>query len=97
MATLWRPVRRSGFRLDSTRSANRQVQSWVAPMLKGGEYLFGKFQLGAPLSLDINPSITQRESAKALGVSQGETNFCLKELIGKGWLELECWPKTPCK
>ena len=34
-----------------------------------------------------HPQATQRELAHALGVSVGKVNYCLKALIGKGWLK----------
>jgi len=35
-----------------------------------------------------NPQITQRELAKALGVSLGGINYCLKGLMERGWVKL---------
>ena len=37
--------------------------------------------------IEKNPSITQRELAKELGVSVGKANYCLKALIDKGWVK----------
>ena len=37
--------------------------------------------------IEENPSITQRELAKELGVSVGKVNYCLKALIDKGWIK----------
>ena len=37
--------------------------------------------------LQENPEVTQRELAEALGVSLGKTNYCLKALIGKGFVK----------
>ena len=37
--------------------------------------------------IEENPSITQRELAKELGVSVGKANYCLKALIDKGWVK----------
>jgi EPS-associated MarR family transcriptional regulator len=37
--------------------------------------------------IEANPSITQRELAKELGVSVGKVNYCLKALIDKGWIK----------
>ncbi|MCC5797751.1 MAG: MarR family EPS-associated transcriptional regulator [Methylophaga sp.] len=37
--------------------------------------------------VEENPEISQREIAKALGISLGKTNFCLKALIEKGVLK----------
>jgi EPS-associated MarR family transcriptional regulator len=37
--------------------------------------------------LEANPEISQRDMARALGVSLGRTNFCLKALIEIGLLK----------
>lgn len=37
--------------------------------------------------VEANPSISQRELARELGISLGKTNFCLKALIEKGLLK----------
>ena len=37
--------------------------------------------------LEENPDLTQRELAEALGISLGKANYCLKALIGKGWIK----------
>ena len=37
--------------------------------------------------LEANPEISQRDMARALGVSLGRTNFCLKALIERGLLK----------
>lgn len=37
--------------------------------------------------IESNPSISQRELAKQLGISLGKVNFCLKALIEKGLLK----------
>jgi len=38
-------------------------------------------------SIEENPEITQRELAQQLGVSLGKVNYCLKALIGKGFIK----------
>ena len=38
-------------------------------------------------ALECNPSASQRELAKQLGVSLGKVNYCLKALIDKGWVK----------
>ena len=35
-----------------------------------------------------HPDATQRQVATELGVSLGKANYCLKALIGKGWLKV---------
>ena len=37
--------------------------------------------------IEKNPSITQRELAREMGVSVGKANYCLKALIDKGWVK----------
>jgi MarR family transcriptional regulator, temperature-dependent positive regulator of motility len=37
--------------------------------------------------LEEHPAATQREVAGALGVSVGKANYCLRALIGKGWVK----------
>lgn len=37
--------------------------------------------------IEENPCISQRELAKAMGISLGKTNYCLKGLMDKGWLK----------
>jgi len=37
--------------------------------------------------LQANPSLSQRELAKSLGVSLGKTNFCVQALLAKGFLK----------
>lgn len=37
--------------------------------------------------LEANPEVSQRDLARALGVSLGRVNFCLKALIEKGLLK----------
>ena len=37
--------------------------------------------------LEASPHLTQREVARALGVSLGKVNYCLRALVGKGWVK----------
>ena len=39
--------------------------------------------------LQDNPDLTQRELAEKLGVSVGGLNYCLKALMGKGWVKMQ--------
>jgi len=39
--------------------------------------------------LEQQPDMTQRELAKALGVSLGKTHYLVKSLIQVGWIKLE--------
>lgn len=38
-------------------------------------------------TLDGNPSLSQRELARQLGISLGKTNYCLQALLEKGWIK----------
>lgn len=37
--------------------------------------------------LESNPEMSQRDMARALGISLGKTNYCLQALIRKGWIK----------
>jgi EPS-associated MarR family transcriptional regulator len=37
--------------------------------------------------LEVQPAISQRDLAKALGISLGKTNYCLKALLARGWIK----------
>jgi EPS-associated MarR family transcriptional regulator len=39
--------------------------------------------------LDASPRLTQRELARELGVSLGKANYCLRALIGRGFVKAE--------
>lgn len=47
--------------------------------------------------IEQNPSWTQRQLAKALGVSLGKTNYCLKALKEKGWVKWGNFSQNPNK
>ena len=47
--------------------------------------------------LEDNPDMTQRQLAESLGVSVGAANYCLKALVGKGWVKLENFQSNPNK
>lgn len=38
--------------------------------------------------LQTKPDINQRELAQQLGISLGGLNYCLKALVGKGWVKV---------
>lgn len=38
--------------------------------------------------LDEHPDASQRDLARALGVSLGKVNYCIRALIEKGWLKM---------
>jgi EPS-associated MarR family transcriptional regulator len=37
--------------------------------------------------LEENPTLSQREVARELGMSLGRANYCLQSLIRKGWIK----------
>jgi EPS-associated MarR family transcriptional regulator len=39
--------------------------------------------------LDASPRLTQREMARELGVSLGKANYCLRALLGKGFVKVQ--------
>ena len=39
--------------------------------------------------LQDNPQMSQRELARALGISLGGVNYCMKALITKGWIKIQ--------
>ena len=47
--------------------------------------------------LQANPHLSQRELAEALGVSLGKTNYCLKALLGKGFVKMQSFNKSQNK
>jgi EPS-associated MarR family transcriptional regulator len=47
--------------------------------------------------LEVNPQLSQRELAEALGVSLGKTNYCLKALLGKGYIKMQSFKKSQNK
>ncbi|MEX1197410.1 MAG: MarR family EPS-associated transcriptional regulator [Pseudohongiellaceae bacterium] len=47
--------------------------------------------------LDANPDSSQRELARALGVSVGKVNYCLQALIDKGLIKAGNFSRSPNK
>ncbi len=47
--------------------------------------------------LELNPEVNQRELAKALGISLGKANYCLKAIIEKGWVKVSNFKNNPDK
>lgn len=45
--------------------------------------------LGVLRLLDASPRLTQREMARELGVSLGKANYCLRALLGKGFVKVQ--------
>ena len=46
---------------------------------------------------EANPEYTQRELSKEMGVSLGKVNYCIKKLVGKGWVKLTNFSHNPNK
>lgn len=47
--------------------------------------------------LEMNPNLTQRELAKTVGISLGKANYCLKALVGAGWVKAGNFAKSDNK
>jgi EPS-associated MarR family transcriptional regulator len=37
--------------------------------------------------LEANPELSQRDVARALGISLGKANYCVQALVRKGWIK----------
>ena len=48
-------------------------------------------------AIEGNPSASQRDLAKALGVSLGSVNFCVKALVDKGLIKVENFVRSDHK
>lgn len=48
-------------------------------------------------TLQANPDLSQRELARALGISLGKANYCLRALIEKGWVKAANFRKSTNK
>jgi EPS-associated MarR family transcriptional regulator len=47
--------------------------------------------------LESNPTYTQRELSKELGISLGKVNYCIKKLTEKGLIKLMNFSRNPNK
>lgn len=47
--------------------------------------------------LENDPGLSQRDLAKALGVSLGKTNYCIRALVEKGLVKVENFRKSDNK
>lgn len=47
--------------------------------------------------MEQDPVISQRELARALGISLGRVNFCLQALIERGWIKANNFKNTNSK
>lgn len=48
-------------------------------------------------TLQANPDLSQRELARAMGISLGKANYCLRALIEKGWVKAANFRKSTNK
>ena len=48
-------------------------------------------------SIEENPKQSQRELSKALGISLGKLNYCLRALVDKGWIKVKNFKENPNK
>jgi len=47
--------------------------------------------------LEETPDVTQRELAARLGISLGKANYCLRALMGRGWVKMGNFHRNPNK
>ncbi len=47
--------------------------------------------------LDSNPDLTQREMAGELGMSLGKANYCLRALLGRGFVKVQNFRRSTNK
>lgn len=47
--------------------------------------------------LEETPDVTQRELAARLGISLGKANYCLRALMGRGWVKMDNFRRNPNK
>lgn len=47
--------------------------------------------------LEAHPEYSQRQIAKALGVSLGKTHYLMKALLGKGWIKVQNFQRSTSK
>ena len=47
--------------------------------------------------LEANPEATQRDLAKALGISLGSTNYCVRAVVDQGWVKVQNFRKSDNK
>ncbi|MEQ8407143.1 MAG: MarR family EPS-associated transcriptional regulator [Gammaproteobacteria bacterium] len=48
-------------------------------------------------SIEENPSQSQRELSRSLGVSLGKLNYCINALVDKGWVKARNFKQNPNK
>lgn len=47
--------------------------------------------------IEANPDLSQRDLARKMGVSLGKANYCLRALVGKGFIKLENFRRSDNK
>jgi MarR family transcriptional regulator, temperature-dependent positive regulator of motility len=47
--------------------------------------------------LAAHPDATQRDVAKALGISLGSTNYCVRAVVDQGWVKVQNFRKSDNK
>ncbi len=47
--------------------------------------------------IEADPNMNQRELARAMGVSLGKVNYCIKALVEKGYVKLENFRRSADK
>lgn len=47
--------------------------------------------------IEKNPSISQRDLAKELGISLGKANYCIRALINVGWVKMSNFARAANK
>lgn len=48
-------------------------------------------------SIEENPTHSQRDLSRSLGISLGKINYCLKALTDKGWVKARNFSRNPNK
>jgi EPS-associated MarR family transcriptional regulator len=56
-----------------------------------------RIRLTAMRLLAQQPSLNQRELARAMGMSLGKTNYLLRELLDKGWIKVQNFRRSDHK
>jgi EPS-associated MarR family transcriptional regulator len=47
--------------------------------------------------LEETPDVTQRELAARLGISLGKANYCVRAVLGRGWVKMDNFRRNPNK
>jgi MarR family transcriptional regulator, temperature-dependent positive regulator of motility len=59
--------------------------------------LLNEIHLRLLKAIEANPQATQRDLSRALGVSLGKANYCLRALISRGWVKANNFRVNPRK